>query len=198
MQFTPGYLFGMALQTVPEPRKVARDLFDLGLSRETLWTALLLMVVLATGLSVIADVLFPIDAQLMGPVLSNPILLGVVEGAFMFALSTAIYVIGRLMGGQGSLENAIMTVVWMEFIFLGLQVLTVILSLIAPAMAALLMFASVFLFFWVLSHFTAENHGFQSIGLVFTSILIFMVLAVFALSFILVLLGVEPIELPAQ
>ena len=181
MQFTPGYLFGMALQTVPEPRKVARDLFDLGLSRETLWTALLLMVVLATGLSVIADVLFPIDAQLMGPVLSNPILLGVVEGAFMFALSTAIYVIGRLMGGQGSLENAIMTVVWMEFIFLGLQVLTVILSLIAPAMAALLIFASVFLFFWVLSHFTAENHGFQSIGLVFTSILILMGLAVFAL-----------------
>lgn len=198
MQFTPGYLFGMALQTAPEPRKVARDLFDLGLSRETLWTALLLMVVLATGLSVIADVLFPIDAKLMGPVLSSPIMLGVVEGAFMFGLSTAIYVIGRLMGGQGSLENAIMTVVWMEFIFLGLQVLTVILSLIAPATAALLMFASAFLFFWVLSHFTAENHGFKSTGLVFTSILIFMVLAVFALSFILVILGVEPIEFPAH
>lgn len=198
MHFTPGYLFGMALQTVPEPRKVARDLFDLGLNRETLWTALLLMVVLATGLSVIADILFPIDAQLMGPLLSNPATLGLIEGAVMFGLATAIHVIGRLMGGQGTLENAIMTVVWMEFIFLGLQVVTVILTLIAPAMAALLMFASVFIFFWVLTHFTVENHGFQSAGLVFTSILIFMVLAVFALSFILVLLGVEPIELPAQ
>ncbi|WP_424939898.1 YIP1 family protein [Aliiroseovarius sp. S253] len=198
MQFTPGYLFGMALQTVPEPRKVARDLFNLGLSRETLWTALLLMVVLATVMGVVADLIFPIDAQLMGPILSSPILLGVVEGAFMFGLSVAIYAIGRMMGGQGSLENAIMTVVWMEFLFLGLQVLTVVLTLIAPAMAALLLFASVFLFFWVLTHFTAENHGFQSTGLVFTSILIFLVLAVFALSFILVLLGVEPIEIPAQ
>ena len=198
MQFTPGYLFGMALQTVPEPRKVARDLFNLGLSRETLWTALLLMVILATGISVVADIIFPIDARLMGPVLSSPIILGVVEGAFMFGLTMAIYVIGRLMGGQGSLENAIMTVVWMEFVFLGLQVLTVILTLIAPAMAALLIFASVFIFFWVLTHFTVENHGFQSAGLVFTSILVFMVLAVFALSFILVLLGVEPIQLPAQ
>ncbi|MCK0143733.1 YIP1 family protein [Aliiroseovarius sp. F20344] len=198
MQFTPGYLFGMALQTVPEPRKVARDLFALGLSREFLWTALLLMVVLATAMSVVADIVFPINDQLMGPVLSNPATLGMIEGAFMFGLTIAIYAIGRMMGGQGSLENAIMTVVWMEFIFLGLQVATLLLTAIAPAMAALLMFASVFIFFWVLSHFTAENHGFQSTGLVFASILACMVLAVFALSFVLVLLGVEPVQLPVQ
>lgn len=198
MQFTPGYLFGMALQTIPEPRKVARDLFALGLSREVLWTALLLMVVLSTGLIILGTLLPPYMPDQTGPVLISPIMLGFINGVFTFGLAFALYSIGRLMGGQGSLEGAIMTVVWTQFILLGIQALTLVLFMIAPAMAALLTFASVFVSFWVLSHFTAENHGFKSTGLVFASIMIFMIVAVFLLSFILVLLGVEPAQLPAQ
>lgn len=197
MRFTPGYLFGMALQTLPEPRKVARDLFDLNIPRQTLWTALLLMVVLATAVSVVADILFPIENALFGPALSNPITLGMIEAVFMFGLAWAIYAIGRLFGGQGRLNDAIITVVWMEFVFLGLQFATLVLSLFVPALAFILMMASGFLFFWILTHFTAEAHGFTSTGLVFGAVLSFMILAVFALSFVLVLLGVEPVTLPA-
>ena len=32
-----GYLFGMALQSVPEPRKVARDVFAFAAPRHALW-----------------------------------------------------------------------------------------------------------------------------------------------------------------
>jgi hypothetical protein len=197
MQFTPGYLFGMALQTVPEPRKVARDLFALGFSREVLWTALLLTVVLSTGLVIIGSLLPPYAPDQDAAVAITPVMLGFLNGLFTFGLAFALYLIGRLMGGQGSLENSIMTVVWGQFILLGIQALTVVLFVIAPAMAVLVTFGSAFISFWVLSHFTAENHGFQSVGLVFASILVFMVLAVFILSFILVLLGVGPAPLPA-
>lgn len=196
MRFEPGYIFGMMLQTVPEPRKVARDLFDLGLPRETLWTALALVIVLNAGLGVVAGLLFPVDAAQMGPVLSAPILLGVIEAAFMFALSWAIYLIGRTCGGQGALSDAITTVVWMELIFLLLQAVTLILSFFAPALAAITMFVSVFLFFWILSQFTSESHGFRSVGLVFAAIFGCLLIAVFALSFVLVLLGVQPIDMP--
>ncbi|UWQ12944.1 YIP1 family protein [Aliiroseovarius sp. M344] len=195
MRFEPGYLFGMALQTVPEPRKVARDLFDLNLPREVLWTALMLVVVLNAGLGVIAGMMFPLDPRQMGTVLASPVLLGMVEAAFMFGLSWAIYLIGRMFGGQGSLSDAIITVVWMEAIFLALQALTLILTFFAPSLAAITMVASVFLFFWILSHFVTESHGFNSAGLVFTAILGFMIIAVFALSFILILLGVEPVQI---
>ncbi len=196
MRFEPGYLFGMALQTLPEPRKVARDLFALGLARATLWTALLLLVVLATAFSVLTDLLFPTDTKMFGPVMSSPITMGLLEAWFMFGLAWGIFAIGRLFGGQGTLEQAITTVIWMEFLFLGLQIGTVILSLFAPGLALILMMASMFIFFWVLSHFTAESHGFQSTGLVFAGILTFLILAVFALSFVLVLAGVEPVTLP--
>ncbi len=192
MRFDPGYLFGMALQTVPEPRRVARDLFDLDLPRETLWTALALVVVLNAGLGVIAGMIYPLDPAQMGSVLASPVLLGVIEAVFMFGLAWAIFLIGRMFGGQGRLSDAIVTVVWMECIFVLLQALTLILTLFAPGLAAITMIASVVLFFWVLSHFTTECHGFKSTGLVFVAILGFMIVAVFALSFILVILGVEP------
>ncbi|GHE85113.1 YIP1 family protein [Aliiroseovarius zhejiangensis] len=192
MRLEPGYLFGMALQTVPEPRKVARDLFDLNLPRETLWTALALVVVVNAALGVLAGMMFPLDAAQVGSVLSSPVLLGVIEASFMFGLAWGIYVIGRMFGGQGSLSDAIITVVWMEFIFLMVQALTLLLTVFAPGLAAITMIASIFLFFWVLSHFTTESHGFASTGMVFASILGFMILTVFALSFLLVLLGVEP------
>lgn len=195
MRFDPGYLFGMALQTVPEPRKVARDLFDLNLPREVLWTALALVVVVNAALGVLAGLLYPLDPAQMGTILSSPVLLGVIEAVFMFGMAWGIYAIGRMFGGQGDLSEAIITVVWMEFIFLMLQALTLVLTYFAPGLAAILMTASVALFFWVLSHFTAESHGFGSTGLVFASILGFMILAVIALSFILVILGVEPVPM---
>ncbi|MCI2393247.1 YIP1 family protein [Aliiroseovarius sediminis] len=195
MRFEPGYLFGMALQTVPEPRKVARDLFNLDLTRETLWTGLVLVVVLNAALGVIASMMFPVDRQQVGGLLASPGLLGMVEAAFMFGLAWAIFLIGRMFGGQGSLSDAIITVIWMEMIFLLLQALTLLLTLFAPGLAVLTMFGSVVLFFWVLSQFTTESHGFTSTGLVFASILGFMIVAVFALSFILVLMGVEPMPM---
>lgn len=196
MRFEPGYIFGMMLQTVPEPRKVARDLFNLGLPRETLWTALALVIVLNAALGIVSGMLFAVDAGQMAPILSSPILLGVIEAAFMFGLSWAIYLIGRACGGQGGLSDAITTVVWMELIFLLLQAATLFLAFFAPAMVAIAMFISVFLFFWILSQFTTESHGFRSVGLVFVSILGCLILAVFALSFVLMLAGVQPIDMP--
>lgn len=197
MRLEPGYLLGLALQTVPEPRKVARDLFDLNLPREVLWTALMLVVVLNAGLGVIAGMMFPVDPTRMGTILSSPVLLGVIEAAFMFGLAWAIYAIGRMFSGQGALSDGIITVVWMEFIFLMLQAATLILTLFAPGLAVVAMIVSIGLFFWILCHFIAESHGFGSIGLVFVSVLGMLIVAVFALSFVLVLLGVEPVTMPA-
>lgn len=57
------------------------------------------------------------------------------------------------------------------------------------------MIMSSVLFFWILSHFIAESHGFRSAGLVFAGVATTLVLAVFALSFLLVLFGVEPLQI---
>lgn len=195
MRFELGYLFGMILQTVPEPRKVARDLFDLQMSRQTRWLLLWLLLVLAAGVGVISHLVYPTDAALFGPILSNPLILGAIEAAILILGVYLIYLLGRLAGGQGSLDDAITTAIWLEFVLLSFQTAALILSLFAPALAGILMVMSSVLFFWILSHFTAESHGFRSAGLVFAGITCTMVLAIFALSFLLVLLGVEPLQI---
>lgn len=195
MRFEPGYLLGMALQTVPEPRKVARDLFDLPVTRAARWLTLWLMLVLATILGVVSQIIYPVNAITFGPILSNPLVLGGLEAGFVLAGVFLIYLLGRMAGGQGSLDDAITVGIWLEFVLLGLQTATLIFSLFAPALAGILMIMSSVLFFWILSHFTAESHGFRSAGLVFAGIATTLVLAVFTLSFLLALMGVEPIQI---
>ncbi len=53
MKWEAGYLLGLALQSVPEPRKVARDLFAEGFSRQALWHMLALLLVLLTMVSIL-------------------------------------------------------------------------------------------------------------------------------------------------
>ncbi|KPN62436.1 Yip1 domain-containing protein [Aliiroseovarius crassostreae] len=194
MRFEPGYLFGMILQTVPEPRKVARDLFDLPVSRKARWLSLWLLLVFAAAAGVVSHLLYPVDAAVFGPVLSDPMVLGAIEAAFLVSGVFMIYLIGRLAGGQGSFDDALTIAIWLEFVLLVFQLASLVFSLFAPALAGILMVMSSVLFFWILSHFIAESHGFRSAGLVFAGIASTMVLAVFALSFLLVLLGVEPIQ----
>ena len=142
MQFTPGYLFGMVLQTIPEPRKVARDLFDVPVARKVRWLVLFLMVVLAAILGVVSHAVYPVDAEMFGPILSNPMTLGVLEGVFLSVGVWAIYLLGRMAGGQGSLDDAITIAIWLELVLLAFQTATLVLSLFAPAMAGLLMVIS--------------------------------------------------------
>ncbi|MDA5094849.1 Yip1 family protein [Aliiroseovarius sp. KMU-50] len=192
MKLEPGYLFGMIVQTIPEPRKVARELFDLPVSRNARWLTLWLLLVAATILGVITHVIYPVRAEQFGPVLASPIALGVFEALFVIIGIFLIYLLGRLAGGQGSIDDAITVAIWLEFVLLTLQVASLVLSLFAPTLAGILMVMSSVLFFWILSHFIAECHGFKSAGLVFAAITTTLVLAILALSFLLALMGVQP------
>ncbi|MEJ2035607.1 MAG: hypothetical protein P8X69_05770 [Maritimibacter sp.] len=61
MKLEWGYLVGMALQTVVEPRKIAREVQAISLPRTTLWEILILLLVGATFLAVIEGIIQPID-----------------------------------------------------------------------------------------------------------------------------------------
>lgn len=67
MRFEPGYLLGMALQTIPEPRKVAREVQALSFPRAVLWQAFALFVTLSTGLGVATRILMPVDRTCPAP-----------------------------------------------------------------------------------------------------------------------------------
>jgi len=190
MKFDAGSLIGMAIQTVPEPRKVAREIFALRIERTVLWQAFALLVVISTLMGLISSILFPVDPAMYGTVLSDPIRVGVLEAAVLVVGVFAIYSLGRVFGGEGRFDQAIMTVTWVQFVMLLIQGVMFVLLLFAPILAGILWLAGSGIFFWILSHFVAEMHGFKSTGLVFAMILISLMATIFGVSLIFALMGV--------
>lgn len=190
MKFEPGYLFGMALQSVPEPRKVARDLFSLGLARGTLWQLFALILICGAMIGVGSSIVFPAAPEFEGTIFAQPMLVAIAEAIVAVVTVFLIYHLGRTAGGQGSFSEALMTVIWLNFVLLIVQVGVFILSLFAAVLAALLWMAGGVAGFYILSHFVAEMHGFSSAGKVFAAILLVSFVAVALLSVILALFGV--------
>lgn len=191
-----GYLFGMALQTVPEPRKVARDVFAFAAPRRALWMILALLLVAMTFLAVIQSILFPVDPAdieaLLGdgaPALASPMVTGLVQAATAVAAVWAIFWIGRALGGTGSFDQALLTVIWLHFVLFLMQIGILLLGLFAPGLALVLTFLSFVMTFWLLSHFVAEMHGFRSAGSVFAGIMMVMLVLAVMMSLVLAMFG---------
>lgn len=190
MKFDWGYLFGMALQTVPEPRVVARDLFGLGLGRRTLWQILLLILVSMAFLGVISGVLFPVDAAEYGPIMSNPLAVSASESVVGVGTVFAIFYLGRMAGGTGSFAQALMTVVWMHFIALVIELGVLFLGVFAPGLALVLWGGGFVMTFWVLTQFVTEMHGFRSAGMVFVGILLSLLVFIVIVSVLAGVVGI--------
>ncbi len=191
MRFEPGYLLGMVLQSVPEPRVVARDLFAQGWSRAALWQTLALLLVLTTMVRVLVVALFPDPPEGMevGPLLSNPILTSMVAALLVVSIVYGLFFLGRAFGGTGTLNQALITIVWLVFVNLVINIALLLLSLFAPLMGLLLLLFAVFVNFWILTFFATEMHGFQSPGMVLAVIVVGLISLLFAFSLVLAILG---------
>ena len=190
MKFEPGYLLGMALQSIPEPTKVARDVLSLHFPRPALWQAFALFAVLSTGLGVAATILFPPDAAFEGTLFADPLRLGIVEAASLVLTVFAIFWMGRAFGGTGSFEQALLTVIWMQYVAVMLQLVIIVLAVFAPSLAVIVNFFSIGVSFWILTHFVKEMHGFRSAGLVFAMIVVTIMGAILVVGILLAIIGV--------
>lgn len=192
MRWEPGYLIGMAMQTLPEPRKIAREVLALDFPRAALWQAFVLFAVLRTGLAVAFSMLAEPAPQVQGTFLAQPLTLGIGESLFLLFAVFASYRVGRAFGGRGSFDQALLWVIWLQWLLFLVEFAVVLLMLVAPGLSFLLALLTVFLTFWVPSYFIAEMHGFTSVGLVFVVTLLTLFVAVIVFSFVLALLGVTP------
>lgn len=190
MKFEWGYLFGMALQTVPEPRKVAREVQSLQIARVALWQILVLLLVAATFLAVIASILYPADPEAVGGVFVNPLMAGIAQGSVSVLMVFAIYWVGRMFGGTGGFDAALLTVIWLQFVLLILELGVIFFGLFAPGLAMMLWLAGMVMTFWILSHFIAEMHGFRSAWAVFGGIFLVIIVLAVVMSLFFSLIGI--------
>jgi hypothetical protein len=113
----------------------------------------------------------------------SPIRTAVVQWLVLAATVLGIHRIGRAFGGTGSLPDALVVVVWLQVIMLAVQIVQLLAMMLFPALAGLVSLAGIILFFWLLTSFIAELHGFASrwavlAGVIGTGFALAIVLAV--------------------
>lgn len=187
-------LLRLAVETLRAPRPTFARLHRMNLPAEALWTALALTVVVSMIFGVLMALVVGAPPPETGPetaaVAPDPIILGFAQFAVLFVSVFLIHRVGRMMGGRGDLPGAILAVAWLQFVLTCFQIAQTIAILISPMLGMPLFGAGLVIFFWLLTCFIAELHGFESLGRVFGMVLFVMMGLAFGLSVLLTLLGV--------
>lgn len=182
-------------RTFRDPQAAARTLIDAGIPAEARWTAVALVSVLAliglnlalwmvpaagpTGFSAMAQLWPGLAVQ----VLSILLLAGV------------MVIAGRIQGGQGRFADALLLVTWVEFIMVLGQAVQIVVMLALPALSLLVSVVSLFLFVWLMTHFTAALHRLPSLGRVLMALMGGFVGIVVLAAMVLGALGIVPADM---
>jgi hypothetical protein len=173
----------LARRTLDDPRAGARALLALGVPLPARTAGLLLVAVLSALFLHLGFLFLPsTDDPIAQFISESPFRSAVIQWVILAATVLAIYRIGRAFGGKGSLPDALLVVVWLQVIMLAVQLVQLLALILFPPLAGLVNLAGLVLFFWLLTSFIAEIHGFRSRWAVLAGV----IGAGFAIAFVLV------------
>jgi hypothetical protein len=186
MDLSLSALLSEVRNTLADPRGGARRIIALDLPSSTGWAAVALMAVISTLITYAAFRLSPPEARaFFAGAMESPLRTAFLQLFVMVASVFAIWRLGRARGGTGTMPQTVALVAWLQFVMLVLQVVTLVVQLLVPPIAGLVGIGELALFFWVLSSFVAELHGFRSVAATFGGVLIAMILLVLVMAALL-------------
>lgn len=173
-------------ETLRDPRGGARIVMRLDLPLEARWLALVLMAVGSALLTHLGMSMMMMPEE-MGATLALPQPVATALSQLMVLILSAALAtwVGRWAGGTGQFADALILIAWLQCVLLVLQVVQMVLMLLVPPLGALLGYAAVALFFWLMTAFVAELHGFRSLGLTFLGVILTVLAAAFVMALFL-------------
>ncbi len=181
----------LARQTFRDPQGAARRLIALNPPMEARWLALFLVGVLAVLETRLALLVMPVsDPAPIFAVISDPWIGVPAQCLSLVLVAGGIAWIGGLFGGAGRFADALLLVVWLEFLLTLVQALQMVLMFILPPVGTLLALASIGLFLWLMVQFIAALHGFQNLIKVFVGMVGGFILIVTAMATLLAVFGI--------
>ncbi len=178
----------LTIVTIRDPGAAARVLLAWPLTRETLWTLLVLIAVLNAVLFSLSNLLVPGPSPLPG-VLNHPLIYcAVVAGGLALSVYALLWA-GRFLGGSGSLAGVMQVVLWLQVLRLLVQAVTLILVLTIPLLSVLLFFAASIYGIYILLHFIRQAHGLPSMGRAAAVVIVAMVAILLGLTLLMSLFG---------
>jgi hypothetical protein len=175
-------------QTLRDPRDGVRRILAAAPSMQARWLGLAIIAIGSAILTHLSFLLFPeAEQDPLMQFMSGPLRSAALQGVLFLAVAQLVWRLGRLRGGKGSFADALLIMVWLQFIMLVVQAALMVLMAVAPPLAVLANLAGLGLFFWLLTNFVAELHGFRSLPAVFGGIVFGAILLAFGLAFLLLL-----------
>ncbi|WP_347139571.1 YIP1 family protein [Paracoccus sp. SSK6] len=181
-----------------DPQGTARLLIGQNWPLQARWMALLAAVSISALLASLAAAIFaaPAEDGVQVVMLSQqPMVFAVMQIGAIVLAAGLMSGVGRMFGGTGRFEDALLLTVWIEVLLLLVQAVQLVLSLVLPVVAGLLGVAATALFLWLTVHFTKALHGFQSLLKVTLGLIGTAIAAGFVLSLLAAALGIMP-EMP--
>ena len=176
----------LVINTIKDPRQVALKISRITLPPITLWSLVVLVVIISVLLSELANWLLPVGPTQPSLILiSSPFLATVVLTVLMAIMIFLTFFIGKLFGGTGSIESTISIIVWLQTTMIALQVVQLVLIPFLPSLAMILGFLAGILFFWLYVNFILVLHGFTSLGKVFFGVIASMLGVIFLFSLLI-------------
>lgn len=179
----------LAQLTLQDPRRAARVLLAEGVPLPARTAGLLLVAVVS---ALLASLQTGTDPQKLDPVtafmLASPFRAAIVQWLFLALSVVLIHRVGRAFGGRGSFPDALLVVVWLQLLMLALQVLQLAATFLAPPLAGVIGLVGLGVFFWLMTTFISELHGFASRGKVFLGMVVTCIGVGFGLGILLILI----------
>jgi hypothetical protein len=182
--------FGLMRASLLSPGQTASWLLGLSLPRATLLEATALLAVVG---GIVAG--YPGGVLLPTPdgqeVVVGPLVWSLVLGAGIILSASSLQVAGRILGGRGRFEDALLVTVWLNALGLAVELVAIVLSLFSTNLATLVFVVGFLFLIWPLLHFVRVLHGFDGLGRSFLAVLLgglgttvgFSFILAFALSF---------------
>ncbi|MCF3973446.1 YIP1 family protein [Paracoccus salsus] len=184
--------------TLRNPEDAAQTLIGMNLPMSVRWMALLLAVSVSALLAWVSVQMFPLPEGETPSVLGltgQPIAMAGIQLAAIVMAATLMTGVGRMFGGHGRFEDALLLTVWIEIVLLLVQLAQLLVSLILPGLAGILGILAIAVFLWLTVQFTKALHGFRSGAKVMLGMFATALAVGFVLSFLAAALGLLP-EVP--
>ncbi len=177
---------------ITDPASAARLALDWRLGLGNLWTALALVAVLNVLMLALLQAVSPMPVVIQDGMTLTPFSYAVIITVFLFLLVYTLYHIGRMMGGQGTVEDSLTIIVLFQGISVALEAVQVLLVVISPQVASIFGLVSLAILIRCMLNFVNVMHRFQSLGKAFGTVLFAVIGTALIAGIVLTVLGVAP------
>ncbi|KIN72434.1 YIP1 family protein [Sulfitobacter guttiformis] len=144
----------LALETLQSPRTAAQKIMSVSLSRDVLWSALVLVACLNS--IIYSFSLLAVDTSALPPLFRNPVMFFALVTGVLVLTVHAFFWTGRALGGKGDLGDLLILMVWLQALRVLAQAVMFLLMILSPPLAQVFSLVVGIAGLWITVNFITE------------------------------------------